>query len=273
MPIPNVRRSCRKRSRSRLTPLTLFALAAIGCARHEARPPAPSAVVDSVMSAVPFVDSAQALQPSPPQPSGPPIGRRDALANASAPALEEWVAMWAAALPGFAIDSTWAAGRERWTPLYTKPFAEDPLSAPDTTFQILGLPSPDGQHVLDVDAYQQIHMREDVLVIGGEPDSQSGLIDTTSHGEAILQVCGTVCGFHWGTWLSPTSFALGGWRDADDAGHWKQGQLWIYSIPDSSVAEYQTRIVSVDAFARYEAAWKAWLLKRYRAFARAHQGT
>jgi cytosine/uracil/thiamine/allantoin permease len=64
--------------------------------------------------------------------------------------------------------------------------------------------------------------------------------------------------------LSPTRFALGGWRDADDFGQWKQGSLWIYSLTDSMMASYSTRIVSSVDYERYAAAWNAWLLRRYR---------
>lgn len=186
--------------------------------------------------------------------------------NTIASSLSEWTAMWAAALPGFAIDSTWRVASARWTPLLTRPF--EPLeleSEDDVTLAILSLRSPGGRYTLDVDSYQYIRPEGDSLEVGGEPDSQCSLIDNRSHLEVVLQQCGTPGGFHWGMWLSRTSFAVGGWRDADDFGQWKQGRLWIYSIPESTLVEYETRIMSADDYARYQAAWHGWLLKRYRA--------
>ena len=174
----------------------------------------------------------------------------------------------------FVMDSTWRVGSTRWAPLLTRPFEPlPPESDDDVTFAILGLRSPDGRHTLDVDSYQYIRPEGDGLEVGGEPDSQCSLIDNTVQVEAILQECGTPGGFHWGVWLSRTSFAVGGWREADDFGQWMQGHLWIYSISDSTVAEYATRIVSSDGYARYAAAWNGWLLKRYRALKHANPRT
>jgi hypothetical protein len=146
----------------------------------------------------------------------------------------------------------------------------EPLTADDSdpgdrlAFELLSLRSPDRRYVLDVDSYQAIEPDGDSLMVGGEPDSRCSLIDTRRNVELVLQQCGTPGGFEWGTWFSSTSFAVGGWNDADDFGQWKQGRLWIYSIPGASVTEYATRIVSERDFARYEAAWHGWLLRRYR---------
>jgi hypothetical protein len=41
-------------------------------------------------------------------------------------------------------------------------------------------------------------------------------------------------------------------------------------LRDSTVTTYATRIVSADTYARYEAAWHGWLLKRYKAWKRSH---
>jgi len=174
--------------------------------------------------------------------------------------------MWSAAQPAFGLDSTWLVGRERWRPLFTRPF-ERPVKEgeDDVTFEILGIRSPDGRHTLDVDGYQYIEPEGDELQVGGDPDSQCSLIDHHAGREAVLAQCGTSGGFHWGTWLTRESFALSGWRDADEYGQWKQARLWIYSIPDSSVSEYETRIVSEADYDRYASAWHQWLLKRYRA--------
>jgi hypothetical protein len=175
--------------------------------------------------------------------------------------------MWRSALPGFEADSMWATGQRRWKPVYVRKLErdiDDQSIDGEIAFQVLGLPSPEGRYVLDVDWYQSIQPQGDTLEVGGEPDSQPTLIDRRTRLEAILEACGTSCGFHWGKWLSPTSFALGGWRDADDFGQWKQGSLSIYSLQDSSVVTYETRVVSADDYARYVGAWKAWLMTRYR---------
>jgi hypothetical protein len=130
--------------------------------------------------------------------------------------------------------------------------------------------SPDGRFILDVDEYQAIEPMGDSIEVGGEPDSQCSLIDAKSKLEQILMQTGTGGGYQWGTWLDRDAFALAGWCDADDYGQWKQGQLWLFSLRDSTVTTYATRIVSADAYASYEAAWNGWLLKRYRAWKRSH---
>jgi hypothetical protein len=130
--------------------------------------------------------------------------------------------------------------------------------------------SPDGQFILDVDEYQAIEPTGDSIEVGGEPDSQCSLIDAKSKLEQILMQTGTGGGYQWGAWLGRDAFALAGWSDADDYGQWKQGQLWLFSLRDSTVSTYTTRIVSADAYAGYEAAWRGWLLKRYQAWKRAH---
>ena len=105
----------------------------------------------------------------------------------------------------------------------------------------------------------------DSLEIGGEPDSKTVLIDLERRTLATIQICGTGGGAHWGVWLDRDRFALGQWREADDYGEWYQGQLFVYSIADSSVASYATRIVPAADYARYRGAWEAWVGTRYRA--------
>ena len=78
------------------------------------------------------------------------------------------------------------------------------------------------------------------------------------------RVFGTSCWFDWGVWLSPASFALAGGQEADDFGQWIQGTLQIYSLSDSTVATYVTRIVSREEYGRYRQAWERWLRARYR---------
>lgn len=177
--------------------------------------------------------------------------------------------MWVQALPGFAPDSLWLVHRGRWTPLARgryepRVIGKDADPGEDLAFELLGLHSPDRRYILDVDSYQVIVPGDDALTVGGEPDSRCTLIDESARLELVLLECGTPCGSHWGTWFSNSSFAVGSWDDADDFGQWKQGGLSIYSIPDSSVSVYATRIVSAAAYARYEAAWHGWLLERYR---------
>jgi hypothetical protein len=182
--------------------------------------------------------------------------------------------MWARALPGFATDSLWRVGRNRWslargTPYEPRVIGDNSADPGDLlAFALLGIRSPDGRYTLDVDSYQAVTPEGDVLIVGGEPDSRCTLIDEREHREYVLQQCGTPGGFHWGTWTSASSFAVGGWYDADDYGQWKQGRLWLYSLRDSTVSEFQTRIVSYDTYTNYEAAWHDWLLRRYKALKR-----
>jgi hypothetical protein len=181
-------------------------------------------------------------------------------------------ALWSAAQPGFALDSTWLVGRGRWVPIRTvawmPPVKE---TEDDITFDILGIRSPGGRYTLNVDSYQLIELSGDSLEVGGDADSQSSLIDHRTRREAILQFAGTTGRFQWGAWLSPRAFAIGGYLDADSYSQWQQGHLWCYSIPDSTVTEYQTRIVSATAYERYSRAWRHWLFERYRPIARSRR--
>ncbi len=253
---------------------TLCALVIVGvtaCSSKQAQ--TPELVPEEELAGAPlseYENPAAIPHPSPPQPNGPPVGRRDILMNAAAPALGEWLELWQAALPGFRTDSLWRVSRERWAPRSVRRWeGVEQLRelAQDMAFELLGIASPDSHYTLDVDSYQYISHVGDSLEVGGEPDSQPTLIDHYSGVESVLQQCGTSCGFHWGTWLSPTRFVLGGWADADDHGQWLQGRLWIYSLSDSTVSGYSTRIVPAGEYARYERAWKRWLLTRYQALA------
>ena len=204
--------------------------------------------------------------PSPPQPPGPQVGHTDPVLNAAAPYLRDWVTMWQAALPGFTQDSTWKVDFQRWTP---KPRRierdlEHMEAETDLAFRLLASRSPEGRYILDVDIYQVAIPEGDSIDTGGEPDSQPVLVDLADSTEVPLQFCGPGCGFHWGTWLSPSRFALGGWQNADDYGQWFQGSLAIYSLRDLTVRRYETRIISAGDYARYRTAWKRWLLGRYQ---------
>jgi hypothetical protein len=252
-----------------LLEVAALVLAVLGCGRKTTSMRGHGSAADSTSASTGFTNPAEVPHPCPAQPSGPQVGRSDPRLNAVSPRLAEWTAMWAQALPGFAPDSMWLVHRGRWNALARGKYqpmviGKDADPGEDLAFELLGLRSPDRRYILDVDSYQVIEPSGDSLNVGGEPDSRCTLIDEPARLEFVLLECGTPCGYHWGTWLSNSSFAVGGWNDADDFGQWKQGGLSIYSIPDSSVTEYATRIVSAAAYARYEAAWGGWLLRRYR---------
>jgi len=220
------------------------------------------ATADSTATAGAMADA----YPAPPQPTGPQVGHSDPILNAAKPQIRDWVTMWQAALPGFAADSTWKVDIQRWTPTrrHSERNLEHMEAESELAFRMMSARSPDGRYILDVDAYQVAFPMGDTLELGGEPDSQPALIDLVDTTEAVLQFCGPGCGFHWGTWLSPTRFALGAWQQADDHGQWYQGALSIYSTLDHTVRRYETRIVSAGQYSHYHAAWKRWLLGRYQ---------
>jgi hypothetical protein len=201
------------------------------------------------------------------EPTGPQIGKSDTLVNEVAPKLDEWVAMWRAAAPGFELDSLWVTGRRRWSVIHrtTTDHPRDEL-----TFKVLGLPSPDGRHILVPDVYQEVVAVGDSLEGGGEPESAPSLVDLSKKEESVFEMCGTSCGTLWGTWLSPTRFALGGWKDARDLGQRTSAVLGIYSLVDSTVTSYVTRSIPSTDYEKYRAAWERWLLARYRSLERTH---
>jgi hypothetical protein len=248
--------------------VAMVVLAIAGCGkRQEDRQ---VATRDSVRTPPPYENPAEVLHPAPPQPAGPQIGRSDPLMNAIRPELAEWVAMWRTVLPGFEVDSLWGEKPRKWAPVSVQklesiPAAENqPDDEGDLTSRVLGMPSPDGQRHLDIDVYQLIQGGEGGIEAGGEPESKSELLDRRNKTLSVLHFCGTSCGSHWARWLSPDRFALGGWSDADDYSQWKQGDLTVYDLRDSTVTTYVTRIISDSDYQRYYAAWKLWLLKRYR---------
>lgn len=237
--------------------LALLLAIAAGCARKSDEL---TATADSTATG-----EMTTVHPAPPQPAGLQVGRSDPILNAAAPQLGVWESMWEAALPGFRVDSTWKADIQRWT-LTRRRIGRDLQGLEAETelaHRLLGSRSPDGRYILDVDSYQIAVVSGDTLGMGGEPNSQPLLLDLADSTESVLQFCGPGCGFHWGTWLSPTRFVLGGWQHADDHGQWYQGSLAIYSIRDLTVRRYETRIVPARDYALYHAAWKRWLLGRY----------
>jgi len=133
--------------------------------------------------------------------------------------------------------------------------------------------SPDGRYKLVFDVYQYIGESEGRFEMGGEPESAPLLLDLRLGTSNTFEFCGTSCSFEWGAWLSPTSFVLGGSQDADDYRQWMQGKLSIYSIPDSTVTTYVTRIFPVEKYDDYRAAWEAWVTARYRALKKSRSRT
>jgi len=203
----------------------------------------------------------------PPQPKGPQIGKTDPIMNAAAPRLRRWERTWQAVLPEFKLDSLYRVGTASALHGYVGPLSAyyPPDDEHAATYDVLGAASPDGRYKLVFDWDQYVSEGEDGKIsIGGEPDSAPLLLDMKSGTANIFESCGTPCGFLWGTWLSPTRFALAGWQDADDYGQWVQGRLAIYSIPDSSQTTYATRIISGEEFMRYRARWEASVAARYR---------
>jgi hypothetical protein len=197
----------------------------------------------------------------------PPRAPGDSLIHAIAPELTEWVAMWRAAIPGFTVDSLSREGGWKWKSGRTSAIEGDPEhrdNAEDLAFDILGIPSPDGRRILDIDDYQDVQVTGESAEAGGEPDSRSVLIDTRARTETEIEFCGTYCGFHWGRWLSPDRFLLGGWQESTDDSEAFHGTMSLYDLRDSTVISYATRTVPRTEYDRYYEAWKGWLLKRYR---------
>jgi hypothetical protein len=217
-----------------------------------------------------YENPADRPEPMPAQPAGAPIGRRDSLMNELRPRLAEWVKMWHAAMPGFQVDSLWSGGRRPWKTAWQDlpPPRENAPRMPWEdliTGEVFSVRSPDSSCDLDIDTYQAIVEDENGFSVGGEPDSRSVLYDRARNREAVLFFSGTPAGAHWGRWFDPRRFALAGWSDASDSGHWKQGWISVYSGADSSVTDYVTRIVPDTTFERYRAAWEHWVEARYRA--------
>jgi len=131
------------------------------------------------------------------------------------------------------------------------------------TFEVLSADSPDGRYKLVFDGYQYVGEEDGEVSTGGEPDSAPLLLDLRQGASTRLAECGTVCGFHWGTWVTPSRFVLAGWTDADASATRRQGTLRIYSIADSTATFYLTREVSSEEFSKYQAAWEAWVAERY----------
>jgi hypothetical protein len=215
-------------------------------------------------------DSATAATPAvPAPPRGTQVGRSDTLLNRARPVLAEWTELWRDALPGFALDSLWREGTSPWHPAFDR--REDPSFGRALADRLLGVTSPDGRHVLVVDSYVEVWRDGDTLQFGREPDSQPTLADRRTHALAVVAFCGTSCGYDWGAWLSPDAFALGGSREVEGFDGWRQGDVAIYSLRDSSVTVWVTRAVPPARYELYDRAWYRWLLARDRAQGARHR--
>ncbi len=257
--------------------LVVIACGSGGCSRESVEHPSQQKALDSSSLSADSANPADAPHPCPPQPTGPQVGRTDPVLNLARPRLAEWSALWAHALPGFATDSLWCVGRERWKPdrviayeRSTPGVNSDREEQDDLAPKLLDVRSPDRRLTLCVDSYQVVIPTGDSIEVGGDPDARCSLIDQRDSTETVLMQTGSMAGYHWGAWLSPASFVLGGWTEADDYGQWMQGQLWICSLSDSTVSSYVTRIVSADDYEKYRAAWHGLLLRRYREWKRTH---
>jgi len=199
------------------------------------------------------------------QPEPRPVGTSDPRIRTAAPHVQEWVGLWRAAIPGFRAESLYFIGSA--TALrggYVQSLDSLPADEQSITFDVLGAESPDRRYKLIFDWYQSITVEEDAIEIGGEPDSAPLLLDLHRRVSNQFRFCGTPCGYHWGSWLSPTEFVLAGWQELDAKGSRLQGSLEFYSITDSTVTSYVTPPVARAAFERYRGAWESWVANRYR---------
>jgi hypothetical protein len=214
-----------------------------------------------------------AVVEAPPPPPGDPVGHKDARLNAAAPNLAEWVTMWRAADPRFQPDSLYFAGESAaFRGGYVQPLNDFDPPSPEgaSIMDVLAADSPDDRYKLVFDHYQGITDDDGDVDIAGDADSAPLLLDRNQGISNRFEFCGPSCGFHWGAWLSPTSFVLAGWEEPGPTQRWTRGRVTIYSIPDSSSASYVTRAMSAEDFDRYRSAWKQWVVARYHAYKAKH---
>lgn len=233
-----------------------------GAARDSAAAPGPAGA---------YVNPADAPEPEPARPAGPPVGRHDALVNSMRPALAEWVAMWRAAIPGFEPDSLWKGESRAWKPAWDPVPAMSPGWASSYPFEdaptaaVFTVTSPDSAYDLQINTYLVITDDAHGFSVSGEPDSRSALHDRRRARETVLEFSGTMGSQDWGRWLGPRRFVLAGTSDESPYGHWKSGWISVYSLEDSTVTSYTTRAVADTAFLRYHRAWEDWVHRRYLA--------
>ena len=200
------------------------------------------------------------------RPEPKPVGASDPRIRTAAPFVQEWVGLWRAAIPEFRAESLYFSGSAiALRGGYVQSLDSLPSSEMQSiTFGVLSAESPDHRYKLIFDWYQSITDEGGDIEIGGDPDSAPLLLDLHRRVSNQFRSCGTPCGFHWGSWLSPTDFVLAGWQELDAEGSRLQGSLEFYSITDSTVTSYVTRPVSKETFERYRGAWERWVADRYR---------
>jgi hypothetical protein len=202
------------------------------------------------------------------KPTPKPVGSSDPRIREIAALITDWTHLWQAAIPRFQPESLYFAGTgSALRGGYVQPLGNvyPNKEEGDATFEILSANSPDGRYKLVFDWYQTVEEEEGEVGIGGEPDSAPLLLDLREGVSNQFTTCGTPCGFHWGAWISPTRFVLGGWQEIDAAGSLLRGNLSIYSISDSCETFYLTRPVTADEYSRYRGAWEAWVTARFHA--------
>lgn len=235
--------------------LALLALAS-GCGSK----PASRSGARGTEPAARTTSTADSLDELPPALSRPAIGPRDSLMRAIAAPLGEWVRLWQAARPEFAVDSLRFVA---WSPFHPQPDAapwEFPGPSDEEGLAALVVPSPGGRYRLLIDRYQAIVGGE----IGGEPDSAPVLLDTGTGHTFTFEFCGTPCGFHWAAWVDSTRFVLGGWSEADSRRERSYGKLGYYDLRHGLAATYLVPLFSPEEYGRYMAAWQDWVRKRSR---------
>lgn len=243
----------------------VLVLAAAGCAKKESRQE--TNATDSI-AARESRSSAELPGAAPSESASIPVGRSDSLINAIAPKIAPWVAMWLHAEPEFEADSLIRVG----TASAFRGATEQPLKSfypppeeSEPVFLILSAHSPDSRYNLIFDWYQHIEETGEEIDIGGDADSGPLLLDLRRGTASLFGMCGTPCGYHWGIWISPSSFALAGWQEADASSRSHRGRLEIYSLADSTVTTYVTRVVPSKQFALYRATWEKWVATKFRA--------
>jgi hypothetical protein len=205
---------------------------------------------------------------APPPRELPQVATGDSAMRRMAPRLEEWAAMWRAAMPGFRIDSLYIANEgPAFRGGYVRPAGElyPGPSAGGARRPVLEADSRDGRHRLVFDWYRWVEERNGKVEASGEPESAPLLVDLHGGTANRFEFCGTPCAFDWGAWLSNDRFVLGGHEEVDATGRWRRGRLRLYSIADSTVTTYVTRPVPYEDFERYRRAWDEWVAARYRA--------
>ena len=72
-----------------------------------------------------------------------------------------------------------------------------------------------------------------------EPDSRVALLNLTSRQATLVLTCGTPCGFHVATWISASSFLVGGWEECFDPPPGRiEPVLWRIDLEDQRVRKF-----------------------------------